>query len=743
MITRITRKFTGLLIMALMTLTARGQFLSELPTEQVFVATDRNAYMRGDTVRVAGQLTSVGRESVVPFSRYVYVELIEGKRDSVLMRRKVSCHQAGQFHAAFPTAALRGSGDGYIRAYTRFMQNFSKGSFGVHPILLGRELPPPGDELASDTCTVVAEGGCILPGVAQNLTVMLTSRNGYPVAGRPVALISASGDTLASATTSPSGFAFLSFMPSGLTDYRVDYGTGATPVTDSAAGLRLSATFSGPRLVYNIRGTEPPKGATLYVYDRLNGLSKVDSPKPDGAITLEQRPAAASLWLTDGDGTVLAECAAIPRYRSRGVIALTTDSAKAGEPLGFSIGGFDADTILSATARLLPASAMPDGGIEEAVNYVSDYDSPLPFPTKWAVSDEATRASDLRAWMATAHFRRFSLTQVIDADSEIFTHAPEDSMTVRGVITDIYGKPFKKHGLVVFNKQTIEAFDGNLDKDGSFSAKVSDFEDGTDFHLHITDKHGQSVSAKAETTPEQYPDVVLDNRLPVHPIHATYYTSDGADTPELGVRLDEVEVTARKKHDPIEDKKFYSTRYKDREIIEKKRYLKLLYILQDIPSIKVIYLGNGSRIQWLIRSTRGASTLELMSEVNPVTGAPLSSSGLTTVQLLIDGERIDLEQYDLYFDMPADQIESVEYLSPGEALIYGSFLDGAVVVKTFGLGKKKVYPPTGVAITPPGLHSAPPMPQPKVPSEPGDYNLIVDITTPTGVHTISRKLSIK
>lgn len=112
--------------------------------------------------------------------------------------------------------------------------------------------------------------------------------------------------------------------------------------------------------------------------------------------------------------------------------------------------------------------------------------------------------------------------------------------------------------------------------------------------------------------------------------------------------------------------------------------------------------------------------------------------------LVIDGTKIDLINYDLYFEMPALDIESVEQLTAGEALMYAKTLDGAVIVTTRKWTPDKAVKSKGTIVRPMGLSNIPltSNEKPVVPSKDGDYRLLVDIVGPDGVTSLSRPFTL-
>ena len=177
---------------------------------------------------------------------------------------------------------------------------------------------------------------------------------------------------------------------------------------------------------------------------------------------------------------------------------------------------------------------------------------------------------------------------------------------------------------------------------------------------------------------------------------------------------------------------------KTREAIERRGYLTLRDILNDMPMLTLTSesFGNGTDngLQLpVIYSKRGISLLG-RRKIGENVG----------MALVIDGSKIDNDNFDLYLEMSATEIESVEQVSIGEALIYAKTLDGAVIVKTRKWTPDKSVKSKGTIVRPMGLSNIPlaSNEKPVVPSKDGDYRLLVDIVGPDGVTSLSRPFTL-
>lgn len=186
----------------------------DLPTdyrsEQIFLAPQSTVLSPGDTIKIEGVVTCQAHDRMLPYSRYLYIELINGS-DIVLTRQKIACDERGYFRAHIPTDSVT-LGQHYLRAYTRLMRNFSLQSFAQLPVSFRR----PGSTARDDnymSATVHPDGGVLVPDIPQRLTVAVTTSEGLPIEGVNVTLSDSGGVAIGHSETTRSGYAIFNFLP--------------------------------------------------------------------------------------------------------------------------------------------------------------------------------------------------------------------------------------------------------------------------------------------------------------------------------------------------------------------------------------------------------------------------------------------------------------------------------------------------------------------------------------------------
>ncbi len=726
-------------------LSASAQEPTDFRTEQVFLAPRSLSCAPGDSLFVDGMVTCMASDRLEPYSRYLYLELI-GDNDSVYVRQKLSCADGGRFSTAVLTEPDMPKGVYYLRGYTRFMRNFDHSAFALQPVAVGIDIPAADYTVDDDVdCRFSVAGGSLRQGQPQRLTAVLSNYAGQPLAFRQLFLTDNKGDTVSSAMTSRAGYAFFDFVPAKGRSYSVrfaDEGISkrfkAPEVTPSTVSIKAAA--NGNRIVFELSDAAAKvKDRRLYVYDRNNGISEVMSPAASGNITLPNAPTGpVTLFLTDGALQTRAETSILPRSRRNA--SVTTDGPlQAGKALDFKLSGIDTADC-RVFARFVPDNALWNSQADQQLVYASDFTSALPFPG--VDTDPDSRQADLAAWLENARFTRFRLRDAVLNDSTVYEYYPEFNMEISGTVFDDINNlhPMKQGRIVAFNNSTNAVSDSTL-TDGRFRLAVDDFAEGDTFFLQaLQGKKNEPVSNGIELDNESFPAVVIDRgRLITSGRYAGDVTTSIGQSSGTVHDLPDVTVKARViQKSEVPSKAHYEVKMKTREAIERRGYLTLRDILNDMPMLTLTSesFGNGTDngLQLpVIYSKRGISLLG-RRKIGENVG----------MALVIDGSKIDNDNFDLYLEMSATEIESVEQVSIGEALIYAKTLDGAVIVKTRKWTPDKSVKSKGTIVRPMGLSNIPlaSNEKPVVPSKDGDYRLLVDIVGPDGVTSLSRPFTL-
>lgn len=722
---------------------AKAEIPDDFRTEQIYLVADKTEYNIEDTIHIEGIVTCLANDHSIPYSRILYVELINPRTDSVVIRQKITCTGNGLFKTSILPELDIDRGDFFLRAYTRLMQNFSPETFALRHLTIGA--PEPTDDGVIDDdieCQIVPMGNHLISETPQQIVALLTTHPGNPIQDQKLSLISSTGDTIQECHTSPSGYAVFNFIPRSGENYKLHFSAmGVNKIFPVSApdsdGCHITGAISGHRLRFAIEG-KIPESYRILSFDRCNGLSEISTKLPSGVTTLQHAPTGpVTIFLTNRSLEIISQISLLPKTDFNPKISVPdTLSVDSPVDLSLEVSSVDSVTILSHFVS-------DDSTLKPLAEYelaASDFDSPLPLPFRSLSSPEA--AADFQAWLGTATFRRFNLADVTNRESPVYRYMPEQIMSISGIVYDDDNAkhPMKGGRLIAYNGANRMVSDTCVSKNGRFTVEVSDFKDGTEFFLQAINSKGVIIRGVIKIDDSTYP--AIGNLPSVHRKKSRYANSSTTiDAEEKGNSprsLPNITVNARAIQTvKRNDKKFYGARYFDQELFEKHNSITVLDALRRMGFIRVVQVkeeGGEDKVSYpyyQIQSTRIPTNL---------------SAGAGEIPIIFDGTWMETKDSQFIFYLPVMQIESIEHLNAAEALIYTHRnFNGAILITTKRVGQTPSKDAKGLRCWPPGLaeNSSEPESVLKAPNLPGNYRLVVDIVSHDGnVKSISRRVHV-
>lgn len=744
----IHRRLILFLIAYIFNVTLSAQGAIDLQSEQIFLTSDRNSYAKTDTIAVKGILTSLGTDSSLPISRIIYLELISSRTDSVMIRHKIACRPDGLFSDSIATQSDWRNGDYFLRAYTRFMLNFDMETLPLQYIKIGGPIPANDELLNNDIqCSVSVPGGALLAGIPQRIIAALTNHLGYQVAGIPVILTDSYGKELSTQLTSASGFASFNFVPEKNMKYslKVDV-PGVCKSFDvpscSPDGCRVDMVLKKDRLRFMLSGNVPEQ-RHIYLYNYCNGLSELPVTSNSGSVLLNGEPQGpVTMFLTDGDLNVIAETSAFI-YPDTLPQLSTADIFIPDEEITFGIDGVHSENS-TMLERVIPFDESIYPTAFNSLQLSNDFTSLFPLPVP---SNSAKRFfSDVDLWLGASKFNRFNLDNVTEGDSSVYRIKPERFIRFSGTVYDDSKArhPMNKGKITAINGSNWATSEAAIDKNGRFTIEVEDFIQGSEFFLNATNSKGVMKKSIIKIEDAIYPAV---GHLPQPLIKNNVHLISSDSTITDSYELPDVKIKARyERKKERTDKSYYGARLIDRELIQERPYYRtLIDLLRDLKFVRVVQIAD-------FNVDPNANRSHLAEDYNPIyvvktTRLPSNlgaSAGI--LPIYIDGVSMDYKAGQYMFDIPVDQIESVEQLSANESLIYtAKALYGVIAVTTRKLGAPAHKDTKGTRCWPDGLTSTsmPVNKTLKAPRLPGKYRLVVDVVTHDGkVNTLIKNITV-
>jgi hypothetical protein len=253
--------------------------------EKVFIHTDRTVYITGDHLWLRAYVVDGSLYRPLGVSRVVYVEILDANRQAVL-QAKVPVKDGAGHTALFLPASLN-SGNYTLRAYTRWMRNYSPDFFFHRTITVLNPFKPLGlQEQASKPDLDVQffpEGGNLISGIEGKVAFRVVDASGHGLQNFKGYVMGPEGDTVA--TFSPVRFGLGSFV--------------FTPAADVVYRAVIT-NVNGRVIAQKNLPQARPTGYALSVSDKGNGRIAINvrsndartATRPEVAVVIHTRLAA-------------------------------------------------------------------------------------------------------------------------------------------------------------------------------------------------------------------------------------------------------------------------------------------------------------------------------------------------------------------------------------------------------------------------------------------------------------------
>lgn len=610
-----------------------------LPKEDIWFSTNKEHYSLGDTISYSGIIERT--DSVGPFfSRYAYIELFNDE-DSLFIRHKVSVNEKGQFKNIIPLEGITDVGNYRMRAYTRFMLNFPTSTIPTRLVNIGDSL-----KINSSNNKLYAffypEGGHFVADNIQNMSIYLCNETGNPIQNKFI-IQDEEGILIAQGETSLEGWSICSFIPLQNKTYTLRTETSektfSFPLPDTEKTPTLRCVINNGQLHYIIIGNQKAKYKNLCIYNQRIGLLKWKSTGEKGHLFTDELPSSGILH----------------------VLLLDNN-----------------ENIISENSILLGAD---DNGYE---NLTSELSADLPCPTQ--------DKNDIQAWLYAAKFNQFSVKQVLNEGFK-YKYKPEVQLELKGRVQKKTSNwPIKNGTIIAFRRSDGKTYESSTNSRGEFCIPVDDFFNDETFFIQAYDKNGKT---------ELYDYVFTNDTLPRFHHKRTLLTNHGITTSKknknrenftfTGINeLPEVIIKSKILIQPKPQAKssLDEARYLDSKKIKERNY----QILDQFLNYFFVF----AHLQW-------------SEEIDERTGIVIKktphflinrSSTLTggEIKILLDGKEVQLSE--IYNTINPTTIESMELLTPSQALAYVSgAAEGALLIKTTS-GKRESMHSKGVLFRP-------------------------------------------
>ncbi len=161
------------------------QYQSDHYQEKVFIHTDKNFYLAGETIWMKAYVTDGFFHALSTLSKVVYIEILDKNQNPVLRTKMAVSDATGEASLIIPSTVL--SGNYLLRGYTQWMKNFGPASYYEEPISIVNTLRESGKAVAAAKNTAYdvqffPESGILLNGVNSVIAFKAIDQNESSVA---------------------------------------------------------------------------------------------------------------------------------------------------------------------------------------------------------------------------------------------------------------------------------------------------------------------------------------------------------------------------------------------------------------------------------------------------------------------------------------------------------------------------------------------------------------------------------
>lgn len=729
--------FFGILFSLIGVLPSAAKIGDSFLTEKVFIAPETSYCKKGDNVNVRGQVLSSDYTDFYPYSRYLYLELINSENE-VCSRQKIRINDNGLFSTTVSVGTKYAEGLYFIRAYTQFMLNRPAPTYPTVPLFIG--VRP--SEKRSDAVNVamIAEGGSLVQGNKQKIVAYVIDANRRPLQ-TPFTVVNESraGEEVASGETTESGLATYTVtpMPGDSLVMRVEKGgvISSFPLPKPSAARTLQATIKRGKLYCKIVGENAANDddTRLWVYHPYFGITPmtVDAASATAVADLSGcAPGILTLWLTDGRLNTLSQrslwvdlepdSTAVPTVAVKRVchidempVASITDT----------IGG------TSPTVRIVPEWDNVSADAYGAINFTNELISPIPFPAN-------ASSKDIDAWTATAKHAYLS-PKFLLADTISYPYAIERKMYLSGTVTNDSRKPLAGGRMQIFNNNTGEAAASDIDSIGRFNVPVNDFVDRSKIFIQATDRNDRYGTYVYNVDELKYPEVkisspvlMLDESLATRNLQTMEFASYVADDIEMNQQLKEITVTRKRITGKTMRELFHPhtpLNYIGRRDIERFNLLTVEDAIRRMIEVKIVSQSPKDKYDVRIgeRVVVWRSGHRFMGfALSPAMHGPW-------LDMLVDGMKYERD-FEPFFAMSLGAVESVELVPPSDITRCAQYQApyGFIEIKSRIFLDVDEIASDGITFQPVGLTESTQSQELMLPQAAGKYRVMVDLISP-------------
>lgn len=255
--------------------------------EEIYLQTDRDLYIVGE--QVLFKVYKINGLSYKPnnVSKVVYLELLNSAGYPVTQIKLNVDGKSGS--ASFGLSDTISSGNYLLRAYTKWMKNYSEKDFSFKPISIinpfhsPEKIKIPSKKQVIDTILFYPEGGVLVSGNESKVGFRAIDKSGRPIS-IDAAIVNENMDTICLVSNENTGFGTFSFKPNHRENYRLlcstdnigelDFPLGKIESSGIALSLYHTDLYSPFKVKIHKSSGVNPGNSSYFILVLSNGLVK-------------------------------------------------------------------------------------------------------------------------------------------------------------------------------------------------------------------------------------------------------------------------------------------------------------------------------------------------------------------------------------------------------------------------------------------------------------------------------------
>lgn len=548
--------------------------IERYPQEKLHLHTDKDSYIAGDTIWLRAHCADAATHRPVAASRYVYVELRDGRGD--LARRVKLLARDSVYSGYLPTQSLERFGDYSLTAYTLYMRNpgpdyFFKKPLTIWPYQEDRRTQRNTSmrKISDFDVSFFPEGGYLIDGYDCCVAFKALGDDGGSVEVTGV-VKNDRDETVDTLRTLHGGMGSLRFTPHTGERYYAECTMAggkterfALPSSNNLTCV-LQVLQTDANFTVMVQSGRPlPKGLRLLVHCRGNlcYFREWDNELPSLIFERDKLPGGVlQILLLDKAGNALSERLVFNRgeelvktdMQVRGSLKQRTKvtlAVAATDPDGKPATGDFSIAVTDRTA--VPAST--SGSIYATLLLSSELRGTIETPDWYFAGRDAARVAALDALLLTQGWRRYDVPAVVRGDYAEPAYPLEVGQEIAGRINKggLWNrrKKLDRYEMRMIVPRWHYSLQVPIDKEGRFALNGFDFPDSTLFVLRPAAAKGLLPEAYVKLMRDSFPEVGTLPRMPEaeqakpYIAQARHYIEQRGQTDLRNILIDTVFVT--------------------------------------------------------------------------------------------------------------------------------------------------------------------------------------------------------